>query len=283
VRPLQLSCPSRQSHHMIRSTVTGFPDKNSDEKPAAKVRWRKYTGVRLNDAEVADDLRNFFFREVESTTPEVLKKLRDSVLPEYIRAREAIGMAVCSRFSWPKQLGIAVLKWAREVHLLYNGKPPDWVVEQVEATLFLWDRQPALFSTDLCWGLLGGYSMTVRPREDSFTIELPKFRWDWERGFESSESAKKRILADVAQFVDVRMEEMKQELGRLPRVPNKLGHNHVKWTVLHQIRRVKFHELAVLEGVSENTIKNEVTKLKKCIGINLPKGRRRKIVPGKSL
>jgi hypothetical protein len=62
---------------------------------------------------------------------------------------------------------------------------------------------------------------------------------------------------------------------RLPRVTNKLRHKHVRWAVLHQIRRVKFHELAALDGVCETTVRNEVTTLKKRIGIGLPKGRPR--------
>jgi hypothetical protein len=170
---------------------------------------------------------------------------------------------------------MAVLNWAREVQLLYNDKPPDWVEQQVEATLFLWDRQPSWFSAGLRWGFLGGYSAAVQSRHDSFLIELPTFRWDWERGSESPESVKERILAEVADIVDVRVEEMKQELHRLPRVPDKLGHYHVTWVVLHQIRRVKFRELAVRYNVSETTIKNEITKIKNSIGINRPKGRRR--------
>jgi hypothetical protein len=253
--------------------------KNDSEPP--KVRSRKYANILSSDDAVVDEMRSSFVREIAVTSPEVLEKLRDSVWPEYIKAYNAAmqnGAYKSSdvvRFGWPQSLQIAVLAWAKDVRLLHDGKPPDWVLAQVEVTLWLWTQHPERFSKHLCWGFVGGYSADRKRRSQSpFLIELPQFTWHWVQGFEDKRSAKQRIMKTVGEIVDRRLREMEQTLGNLPRLQNKRRPEHFTWTVLHQVRGVQVQELATSYGVSCATVKNEVMALKARLGIGLPKGRR---------
>ena len=246
-----------------------------------RISSRKYAKVRFSDPAVVDEMRTLFIREIEVTAPEVLEKLRDDVWPEYISAYNAAKQPGTNetnalvRFTWPPSLLIAVLAWAKEVRLLHKGKPPSWVLEQLDVTLHHWTRYPDLVSKSPRWILVGGYSAENRGQvHDVFSIELPKFVWQWAHGFEDKNSAKRRIMKTVGEIVDKRLGEMEQVLGRMPQLPNKRRPEHFTWTVLNQVQGVELQELARTYKVAYATVKNEVMALKNSIGISLPKGRR---------
>jgi hypothetical protein len=254
-------------------------DRNDQSPPRA--RSLKYANIRSNNEAVLDEQRSHFIREIEGTAPEVLEKLRDSVLPEYINAYNAAKDSGAQqsrtmvRFPWPDSLQIAVLTWAKDVRLLHKGKLPDWVLAQADVTLWLWTRRPDLLSNSLRWCFTGGYSAERRTPSNSFVIEVPTFTWHWQQGCENKTSAKQRIMEAVGEIVDQRLDEMEQILENLPRVPAKRAPEHFTWTVLHQIRGVRLQDIAAQSGVAAATVKNEVLRLKRRLGISLPKGRRR--------
>jgi hypothetical protein len=245
---------------------------------SAKVRAPRLAAVQLSKDLVTHGLRTRFLREIESAAPEVLDKLRDNVWPEYIKAFDATQKAAMPtsfffRPGWPA-LQKAVVDWAKEVHLLHRGGPPIWVVQQVETTLEIWTRHPDWMSKGEHWFMGAAYKIPRRP--DGFLIELPQFTWNWEHGYESARSAKKRIIAEISELLDVRLAQMQKVIDDLPRMPAKRERNHFTWTVLHQIKKTPFKDLAGQYNVSSTTVKNAVMALKAEIGISLPKGRPKK-------
>ena len=265
---------------------SGPSTKHHDPAPI-KVRAPRLAGIQFSEDSVTNELRTLFLREVERATPEVLEKLRQKVWPEYIKAYEAIqqsGFTPTSVLfpsrSAARQKAVvdcskAVVDWAKEVRLLYGDGPPTWVVQQVETTLQIWTRHPDWMSKGARWWLLGGYKWERRRPQD-YLIELPHFTWYWPYGYESARDAKKRILDAVTKIVNARLDEMKKAIKELPRVPTKSRPEHFTWAVLHQIRGVRFEDLAKQSGVALATVKNVVTALKAEIGISLPKGRPKK-------
>jgi hypothetical protein len=254
-------------------------DEIADKKTGTpkKAPRSRHAGIRLSDAERVDDLRVLFLGAIEVAAPEVLEKLRDAVLPEYVKAVEAADppAGILLRSRWPPALRTAILKWATDVRLLDGSKPPDWILAQVETTLWFWTqlRDPL---RRLSWGMSGGYSW-VRRSESPFSVKLPE-TWYWEPAIESIESAKRRIMRDVDQMVGQRLAAIMETIKTLPRLPNKRGPDHFAWTVLHQIRGSRLGDIAKQSNVSHLTVKNAVMALKAGIGISLPKGRHRKIV-----
>lgn len=134
---------------------------------------------------------------------------------------------------------------------------------------------PAVMSKGARWWLLGGYKWERRPPQD-YLIELPHFTWYWPYGYESARDARKRIIDAVTKIVNARLDEMKKATEELPRVPTKSRPEHFTWTVLHQIRGVRFEDPAEQSGVALATVKNVVTALNAEIGISLPKARPKK-------
>jgi hypothetical protein len=229
-------------------------------------------------AVVKEELRSRFLREIVDTAPEVLEKLRDDVLPEYIKAYniarppDVKGDQAIVLFRWSPSLRGTIVSWAKGVRLLHNGKPPDWILAQVDETLQVWIRHPEWFVKRLSWGYTGGYRMERRPPDISI-VELPTFKWDWEGDFEDKKSAKLRIMEAVCEIVDTRLEEIERDLKSLPRVPHTRSPERFTWTVLHQVRGNSLKVIAAQWNVSAATVKNVVTKLKKELEIGLPKGR----------
>src|SRR5208283_2132852 len=113
-------------------------DADGNNSANSGIRRRRFANSRLSRAAVTEELRSRFLREIVDTAPEVLEKLRDNVLPEYIKAynvaRQPDVQAIVL-FRWPPLLRDTVLSWAKAVRLLHKGKPPDWILAQVDVTL----------------------------------------------------------------------------------------------------------------------------------------------------
>jgi hypothetical protein len=257
---------------------SGESTEHHDPTPT-KVRAPRLAAVQLNKDLVTNGLRTLFLREVEHAAPEVLEKLRAKVWPEYIKAYDATqrgGFTPTSVFGqsqWPA-LQQALAEWAEDVRLIHRGGPPRWVVQQVETTLEIWTRHPEWLSKGVHWFMGTAYRIPRRP--EAFLIKLPQATWHWEHGYESARSAKKRIIAEVGELLDVRLAQMQKVIDELPRMPAKRERRHFIWTVLHQIKKTSFEDLAAQYNASSTTVKNAVMALKAEIGISLPKGRRKK-------
>lgn len=249
------------------------------------VRVPRLAARQFTKDAVTNELRGLFFREIERCTPEVIEKLRDKVLPLYIKAYDAIQQAgsISNSVFFPSQCATrqesvadctkAVVDWAKEVRLLHGNGPPNWVVEQAEATLQVWARNPN--SVVARW-LIIGVSKWEQRRPQDYLVELPQFTWHWIYGYESKRQARKRILHEVAKIVDTRLTEMEEAVKAMPRLPTKSKPEHLTCTVLNQIRGVRLEDLAKQFGVQPTTLRNAVMLLKARLGIGLPKGRPKK-------
>lgn len=254
-----------------------------EDANSRRVRQRRpnFTNVRLSAAGVVADLRGQFLREVETTAPEVLESLRDNVLPEYAKAYDASVqsgenvLSVLNRSRWSQSLRTAIIEWIRKYRLLRGRHPPEWILSQMESTLSTWTRHPSLVSDPPGWVWVGGQTMERTPSPEQFLITLPTYKWDWRLTRESADEARNRILEEIRDAVDLRFKEMQSLIAPLPRVPNKRRPEHFTWAVQHQVKGMTFEEIGKLSYVAPTTVKNEVTDLKKLIGLSLPRGRRR--------
>ena len=98
-------------------------DADANNVALASNRRRRFVNSRFSRAAVADELRVRFLREIAISAPEVLAKLRDDVLPEYIQAYTAAMPPGADNsnslvsFRWPPPLEIKITSWAKAVRL----------------------------------------------------------------------------------------------------------------------------------------------------------------------
>jgi hypothetical protein len=247
----------------------------------ARERQPNFANVRFSHVGVVADLRGQFLREVETTAPEVLERLRDNVWPEYAKAYHASVhsgeniLSVLNRSRWSQSLQVVVIEWIHEFRLLHGRNPPEWILSQMESTLSTWTRHPSLVSGAPGWVWLGGQTMERTPSPEDFVISLGTYKWDWRHGRESADEARNLILKEIRDIVNRRFVEMLALITLLPRAPNKRRPEHFTWLVQHQIQRMTFQDIADRSHVEPITVKNEVTDLKKLIGLSLQRGRPR--------
>jgi hypothetical protein len=109
---------------------------------------------------------------------------------------------------------------------------------------------------------------------DYLAIELPP---RIERSiYETNAEFEKRVYSTFEEIVRPQLEKLSRRIAELPAVPHKRRPEHYTWTVLHQIRRLNFERIADEFNMDPVSVRNEVTDLKRQIGLNLPRGRHQK-------
>ena len=232
-------------------------------KGGPQTRWDKEA--------VRDDLRATFMREIETSAPEVLIVLKDEVWPLYqtVAHPDLVGgyiMPAC----WPELLRASVLECGRRHNLVYSGRVPAWVINHFAFTLGFWTVHPEVTHGErLRWCGHGGYSGLRKV--DHLAIELPPLI---ERSiYETDAEFETRVFSALEGIVRPQLETLSRRIAELPAVPRKRRAEHYTWAVLHQIRRWNIECIARQFNVEPVSVRNEVTDLKRQIGLNLPHGR----------
>ena len=91
--------------------------------------------------------------------------------------------------------------------------------------------------------------------------------------YETDAEFEKRVFSGLEENLRPKMESLNRRIAELPVVPCKRRAEHYTWVVLHQIRRWNFEGIARQFNVAPVSVRNEVTDLKRQIGLNLPRGR----------
>lgn len=161
--------------------------------------------VRWTEAQVLDELREPFFREIEKNAPDVLIDLKNSVWSGYRDAAPLVSDSVdqhVGRFpvsAWPQPLRASFVKWARKHNLLDRGRAPHWVASQVEYTLGVWTTRPRLSEIEpLQWCGYGGYS-GMQPAQ-YFAVRMRAQRIERDI-HESDEHFEERVFAKLERIV----------------------------------------------------------------------------------
>ena len=245
--------------HLNRSISTSAHSEGSNAG-GPQTRW--------NEEDVRDDLRAEFIKEIEISAPEVLMALRDELWPSYREVVAFGGREVGPFCRWPEDFRARARKIAREYHLVYLDCVPGWVLEQFAYTLWFWTRHPELAREEkLRWWARGGCS--GMRKVDDLSIDLPRV----ERSiYESDVDFKKRVYSSLEPILRLQFEELSSRIAELPVSPRKRRPEHYTWVVLHQIRRWSFENIADHFHVSPFSVRNEVTELKRQIGLRLPAG-----------
>jgi hypothetical protein len=209
-------------------------------------------------------------REIENTASEVLVSLRDEVWPLYLKAHSAQDRGYVLPNRWSEELRASVLECARRHNLVHGGRVPGWVVDQFGFTLGFWTAHPEMALHErLGWGVRGGYA-GLRMVE-YLAIELPP---RIERSiYESDADFEKRVYGTLEQCIRPQLQALSRQIAELPVVPRKRRPEHYTWAVLHQISRWNFQRIADRFHVAPVSVRNEVTDLKRNIGLSLPRGR----------
>jgi hypothetical protein len=225
--------------------------------------------TRWSTDAVKDELRAAFILEIEQTAPEVLVDLRDQVWPHY-RKVASPERSFVSPASWPKELRSSVLGWARRHNLVYLDCVPAWVLSQLGYTLGVWTGHPELTQSErLRWCGRGGYSGPSKA--DHFAIELPQ---QIERSiYESDIQFEKRVFSALEEIIRPQLQDFSDRIAKLPSVARKRRPEHFTWAVLNQIQRWDFARIAKHFHVAPVSVRNEVTDLKRLIGLRLRPGR----------
>jgi hypothetical protein len=239
---------------------------------AKLVHHRRTSGgprTRWTDDAVRDDLRAEFMREVETTAPEVLIFLRDEVWPLYRKVAHS-GHAYVRPARWSEELRASVLECGRRFNLVFRGSVPAWVVNQFNFTLGFWTAHPEVTQHErLHWWGRGGYSGLRKV--DYLAVELPP---QIERSiYESDAAFEERVFATIEEIVLSQLQALSRRIAQLPEVRRKRRPEHYTWAVLHQILRWDFERIALRFHVAPVSVRNEVTDLKRQIGLNLSRGR----------
>jgi hypothetical protein len=224
---------------------------------------------------VKDELRARFFREIETAAPEVLTHLKDRIWPDYRRVQiETDEQPTLPYFplpAWPEPLQAAAVKLARDHCLVHHSKVPAWVLTQFEETLAYWALHPNMPERQsLSWGpSLGAYS-GMQHIED-LALELPP---RIERSiYETDGEFQTRVYRELDQIIRPQLKAISAKVAALPRAQQKRRPEHFTWLVLNQVRHEGFPRIAERWNVSELSVRNEITDLKREIGLSLPRGR----------
>jgi hypothetical protein len=154
----------------------------------------------------------------------------------------------------------AVVAWAQRWKLVRGHEVPQWVKEGI--------RKARCEGSGVSWsaGTFGCDRREVR-------IVLPQYCWDRRR-----EPDLARAYARIKREV---LRDLRRQLQDAAPRETHQAEAYFTWTVWHQFCGLPWDEIAKKWGeqtrhsVDEQTVKNEVTALKRLIGIGLPGGRPR--------
>ena len=248
--------------------------KQDTEKLAYQPRSRGGR-TRWDEDAVRDDRRAMFIREIETVAPEVLIFLKDEVLPLYRTiAHPSLERGYVMPSCWPESLWASALECGRRHNLVYSGRVPTWVINQFAFTLGFWTVNPGVTHDEkLKWWGRGGYSGLRKV--EYLAVELPPLI---EVSIYETEP-EKRVHSAVEEILQQQLKTVGRRIAELPAVPRKRRAEHYTWAVLFQIRRQSLASIAGQFNVEPVSVRNEVTELRRQIGLNLPPGRPPKGTP----
>lgn len=135
---------------------------------------RAYVQPGVQDAAVT---RQGFPITIEEEAPSVLVAIKRKTFPRYRAEHKAWLVKHPDRgrlfFDWPEQLDETVCEWADDFNLLLNGKPPNWIKEQVEYTCTIWEQT----GPGKTWRILRPVFFDDPLERASWFIQFPSYSW----------------------------------------------------------------------------------------------------------
>jgi hypothetical protein len=209
-----------------------------------------------------DDARNLFLIAIQQESPEVLKALRDTVLPCYEMDDQGADRAL--------------VRWAASYNL-----DNDWFLEQASETIKIWLNCPAMTREPLTWCAFSGGSGHRLPESE----EERRFVFEnigWSPSQELKEHARTRLRAEFEKYLGAYLERMEVLVtGRgFERTPEKRQRTtrddpllHFRWLVRHLVQKKSYREIAdeysVYDVLTEDTFYKAIHKTADMIGMIL--------------
>jgi hypothetical protein len=256
-------------------------------KVGTSIPGRLGTGEWGTKEDFENEAREVFLREIQDCAPIVIKQLLKRVWPEFAAAREAWKrkQGITDRsigFPWPDKVRQAIHDWAGTHHLLNGNNVPGWLLRQVDATFWMWERHPSLRrNNQLSWsGIYTGYLVVDNLRDEELTITLPAYRWHPRRAYGSRESTERFILESLKSALKKRMDEIEALARRrgFCRTPEVRQGDHFNWAVRFQVLGERVTDIASsirsADG-NERTVNSGIEKILSRVGLS-----RRKEKPG---
>jgi len=241
-------------------------------------------GELVTDEVERAEARGQVLAVIERVAPEVLRALRDEVLPSYA-ARAHLSLPSTPIVLLPAGLRAALEAWANRL----GFKAQDWLLEQALQTLEVWHRCPFLLEEPLEWAVYPGasYWAPVSPQERRLVFQDP----GWNPAEETWAAAEKRIRQAFEQHLKAyreRIERRARERG-FKRPAEKRARSgpedlHFEWLVRHQVQGWTCERIAEEYGgadqaVSPVAIDRAIRETARLIGLRITphrKGRKRK-------
>lgn len=232
------------------------------------VTFTKYKYYRLGVCEydqagemAAADAREIFLEILIEIKPEVIKSLKNDVLPFYKGKKVTIK-------NMDPDLRDKIKIWANKYNIYY-----DWVIEAVIETLYTWSHVlPEDFKeVTQSWqhfGLSPAYWLGTNSEDRKIKF----INAGWDPASETRKSAKKRILESFERYLDYHFNEIENKVKKSGKVKTpelRKREYHFKWFIYSHVDKKTYKEIADLNerethvGISESDVKKAVDKVGK--------------------